>query len=402
VTRTRAFDSEGPLLLHPQDAGSLFADARAERAASAPCLSEEQVGTLTLKLREVFGGACYAAGSVDACRAGAWSVALVSKTTGEVQFMPFRCRSWRCVKCAPQVNARDASRIEEALGKRALADLLFVTLTLDKSALRAAVRAKLPPDATDERVDRAARTWAWRTVGERWKALRDRLAHRYREGFYVANELPRARRRKDWVRRTRKARIDYVQTWEQHQDGWPHVHAVLWCPEMARDVRARGFYQHADAMTGEPRDVWRWNRDVLVGLATSSGFGRISDVQFPRKNEAALAGYLVKIASELTGSHRKDQTPVQAPRGFKRLRTTPKWLRPIRESSGEFLGSVVGAPAELVALALAAGAESLEQAAKWATQYLDKGPLSEFANLLRSGRAPPLIEQSACVAWETG
>lgn len=362
--------------------GGLWGDPR--RSRGGPCLSEEQVGPVT---RELFGGRPYRPASPDVCQAGGWTLALVSLATGELELHPFRCRSWRCRRCAPAVNARDASRIEDALGKRVLEELLFVTLTFDQARMTARVQRKHPELSHEGALERARR-WAWRACGTAWKALRDRLAHLYGTAFKVANTAPKERRRKAFLTRRRDARIDYVQTWEQHRSGWPHVHAVVWAPEIARDVRRRGHYAGIDAR-GESRDMWRWARQVLAPLAIRSGFGRIVDVQFPRKNKEALAGYLVKLAGELTGSHRKDQTPVEAPRGFRRLRATPKWLEPIVASTGEFTGEVLGAPAEAIAEALALGAESLEEATRWARGAAERLVDRILTRGLHSGAAHP-------------
>src|SRR5690242_11542378 len=173
----------------------------------------------------VFGGKRYKAGSATACKARAWSVRQVNRQTGEIRLLPFRCRSWRCSRCAPQVNARDATRIETALGGLRLDELVFVTLTFDPKRWKSAESA-------------------WLHSKDCWKRLTDRLRYRYGCGKGRARE---------------NARIVYVQTWEQHANGWPHVHALVHCPALAQDVRRQGqFYSKA-----ELRSVWRWQKTVL-------------------------------------------------------------------------------------------------------------------------------------------
>lgn len=394
-------DAEAPWLETPSAAGPLFAALAAPipppQRGGAPCLSEEQVGTLS---RELFGGRPYRPLSPDTCQAGSWTVALVSIATGELELYPFRCKSWRCKRCAPMVNQRDAVRIEDALGRRARTELLFLTLTFDQRRLTARVRRRRP-DLSEEQAAELARKLAWRQCGRAWKRLRDRLAHHYGATFYVANHRPKGKRRKAWLARRRKARIDYVQTWEQHRSGWPHVHAVVWGPEIARDVRRRGFYAGVDKR-GDARDVWRWTRQVLVPHAIRSGFGRIADVEFPRKNEAALAGYLVKLAGELTGSHRKDQTPLEAPRSFRRLRATPKWLPRLREGAGRFTGAVLGAPVEFVARALELGAETLEHAGNLARAIMQSLPGTDFTQPIPETRDGPSLRADLRLEWERG
>lgn len=392
MTRRSVLIEEAPWLGSTPTAGPLFdlapraPSGSVARSAAAPRLSEEQVGTLS---PTVFGGRPYRPASPAVCMAGGWTVALVSIATGEVALYPFRCKSWRCTRCAPQVNARAAVRIEGALGRRVLDELLFLTLTFDQRRMTLRMLRKCPGIALEEAQERA-RAWAWRVCGRTWKRLRDALAYRYGHAFKVSNPRPKGRRRKAWLSRRRKARIDYVQTWEQHRSGWPHVHAVFWAPEVARDVRRRGFFAGVDTK-GEPRDLWRWTRQVLVPLAVRAGFGRIADVQFPRKDGAALAGYLVKLAGELTGSHSKDQTPVEAPRGFRRLRATPKWLSPVAKAASEWTGAVLGAPVAMVERALRAGAEGLDRAAAWARSALECRRCPTFTALLRGTLDPPRI-----------
>lgn len=389
MTRDRLLIEEAPWLTEEVAAGPLFAHAARSagtdaRSAAGPCLSEEQVGTCSPR-DAVFGARRYRPASPDVCQAGGWTVALWDLLTGETTLIPFRCKSWRCTRCAPLVNARDASRIEAALGKRTASELLFLTLTFDRSRMIAAVRAKRP-ELSAEAAEEYARAWAWRVCRENWKRLRDRLAARYAARFQVPNPKPKGQRRKAWLTARRKARIDYVQTWEQHRSGWPHVHAVLWCPELAREVRRHGSYELVDGSR-----VQRWKDDVLRDLAVASGFGPIADVQFPRSNEAALAGYLVKLAAELTGSHHKAQTPIEAPRGFRRLRATPKWLERLRTATGRFGGAVLGAPVELVERALAAGAASIEEAGKWARAMLESVPIDGFTERVPCASGPPLL-----------
>jgi len=265
--------------------------------------------------------------------------------------LPFRCKSWRCTRCAPQVNARDGARIEHALGGIRLDEVVFLTLTFDPARWKDAASA-------------------WRHSKDCWKRLTDRL--RYRYGLGAGRERV-------------NARIVYVQTWEQHQSGWPHVHALVHCPALAQDVRRQGqFWSKA-----ELRQVWRWQKTVLQKEAQAAGFGWRCDVDFPRKERGAVAGYLVKLAAELTRSDAKHaQTPVDAPKGFRRLRATERFLPPIRElgevctdHNGELVslwsGVIVLAPLDWIELALAA-------AEKYGVDRLGEGLRSALAELERT------------------
>lgn len=306
---------------------------------------------------QAFGGPTYNPVSPTHCQTNGWTLQGTSTSTGEWTLWRFRCRSWRCRRCAPRVNARDAERIEEALGPVPLDQVLFLTLTFDPARYGS-------PGA------------AWRETRECWKKLRDELAYRYGEGQ---------------GRGKRKARLVYVQTWEQTRNGWPHVHALVWSSALAADMKSRGSYQLI--VRGEPRPVWRWGSQVLRGAAVRAGFGEVVDVQFPRRERGQLAAYLVKIASELTGSAKKDQTPVAAPKGFRRIRATPKFLEPARRSSGEYVGALLAAPLELVLDELEAGAGTfLEAAARAkgrADQWLRRPSARTAGKCSIPGASPP-------------
>ena len=233
-----------------------------------------------------------------------------------------------------------------------LSRVLFLTLTFDPARWK---------DADT----------AWRHSRDCWKRLRDHLAYRYGMGH---------------GRDRSKAQVLYVQTWEQHKNGWPHVHVLVYCPEIAKDVRARGHYWKAS----EQRHVWRWQRQVLQELAIASGFGWRCDVDFPRKDRGSVAGYLVKIASELTRSDSKsDQAPVAAPKGFRRLRSSVGFLEPLRGKSAAFIddagelvnlweGALITAPLDMLELALEVAKEhgpgALGVSLKWALGELEKVP----------------------------
>jgi len=118
---------------------------------------------------------------------------------------------------------------------------------------------------------------AYRGAGELWNRLRSSLTRKY-------------------------GRIDYIQTWEATKKGWPHVNILL----------------HNARIQAAP---WKKFRRVLKALAKRAGFGQILWVE-PMRDGVAMAGYMVKLARELTGAARKDQVPVDAPKHFRRLRAS--------------------------------------------------------------------------------
>jgi hypothetical protein len=134
----------------------------------------------------------------------------------------------------------------------------------------------------------------WKTQGRMWRA-----------GLSIWAKL-RKRIRREW------GPFQYIQTWEQHRSGAPHVNVLLGnerlaiaCMEDWRAVRKQWFKPHA----------------------VECGFGPIMWCE-PMRYAGAMAGYLTKLAKELGGSNNKGQTPVMAPRGFRRIRASVGLLPP--------------------------------------------------------------------------
>lgn len=241
--------------------------------------------------------------SIEACEKSLWTMALVNAETGRKVFKEFRCKSWRCKRCAPYVNRIEYQRIKEALAGSKKGSLGFVTFTFNRR-------------------DWANKEECWANGTECWKRFRDRLAYHYGTRG----------------RGGKRARVRYITVFEQHRDGWPHLHALIESAELMADVERWG--TRTITKEGKERTIHRINREVLRPMYTASGFGRVGDVQAPDSIEG-MAGYLVKLAAELTGSHRKqDQTPIHAPHGFRRLRATPGFLRS-RKEPGVWTGWLV-------------------------------------------------------------
>jgi len=106
--------------------------------------------------------------------------------------------------------------------------------------------------------------------------------------------------------------IKYIQTWEIHETGWPHVHVAVSNEELWRISKR------------SPTSNWI---DYVKPHAVACGFGPIGWVE-PLRSKAAMAGYLSKMAAELTDSNIKSQVPVNAPRHFRRLRASVRLLPP--------------------------------------------------------------------------
>ncbi len=106
--------------------------------------------------------------------------------------------------------------------------------------------------------------------------------------------------------------IRYVQSWEVHRTGWPHVHIA---------ISNRELFDRPD---WNPRARFTF---TLLQAAVESGFGPVGWLE-QLKSEEAMSGYLCKIARELTGSGKDYQVPVNAPKNFRRIRASVRLLPP--------------------------------------------------------------------------
>lgn len=205
---------------------------------------------------------------VDACRRGSWSLRMMKTADpDDWWWVPFRCRSWRCKgDCARWKGAQDFRRIQHAIRKRN--DWTLLVLTYDQ-----------------------------RYMTSIWQC--------YRRGKHFWDKL-----RKRIIREF--GPIKYIQTWEKHRSGFPHVNVVIGNAD---------FHHFSTHWWKDLRDDW------LVDHATRSGFGPVV-LGGPLRDKNAMAGYMVKLAHELAGSDTKDQRPVNAPRNFRRLRSSVRLLPP--------------------------------------------------------------------------
>lgn len=228
--------------------------------------------------------------SSQACINDAWHLSLASKKTGECVRIPFKCKSWRCPRCARGVAAMDFSRIRDGLLDCDPNDLVFLVLTLDQKA--------------EEANGLTART-SYATVQRRWQTLIQRIRRTYGE-----------------------AKV--VRTTEQHRSGWPHLNVVLKSPGLAASLKDR-IKKGQRTVTGELRDA-----------VVNAGFGPVAWVDRPR-DVAAIAGYVVKLAHRetLVGEVTKlSQLPVMAPFRTRRLNSTPGFLPKKLGSTGEWTGEL--------------------------------------------------------------
>jgi len=258
--------------------------------------------------------------SVRMCLEGSHKVVLWRRDgTGEPWEIPFRCRSWRCPKCRSRVGLVDYARVAQALETHG--PWVYVVLTLPGHWRRINIWER------------------YRQAGDLWNSrLRKRLQRRY-------------------------GRVLYVQTWEQHRDGTPHVNVVLGGKRLIAEVDELGDGGSSfHPRLGRHVRVPRWRR-LFGDCAREAGFGaRIwverlwePTAEAPRPSDG-LSSYMVKLshnlvgveggrsrtdaaAGEVTRSDAKDQTPTAAPRGFRRLRASQRTLPP-RNRSRELSGAL--------------------------------------------------------------
>lgn len=200
--------------------------------------------------------------SIDACEHRAWSILTWRRGTGEnPQTKTFRCRSWRHEgQCRNECGACDFRRIDDAVK---LHDFwTYVVLTYPH------------------------RLWP------------------VKEALFRFGLVSWSRLRKTLTRAF--GALGYIQTWETHRSGWPHVNVLITNPRV---------YALANGQTRCDRPDW------LKPLAVQAGFGPICYAEAMRDG-SKMAGYLTKLALELAGAAHKNQTPVNAPRHFRRIRAS--------------------------------------------------------------------------------
>lgn len=212
---------------------------------------------------------------IRACEHGTWHLCLKEKGTssGPVKRVPYRCRSWRHAgQCALWRGAQDWTRVRDALLSRD--HWSYIVLTFRR---------------------REDVHWfgQYTQACSIWSKMRLRLRRAYGD-------------------------IEYIQTWERFRAGGLHVNLVISNQAIAELVD----------------DDWRkWRKQVLKPMAREVGFGHICWVERLRTHsEQAMAGYLTKLAKELTGTSAKSQVPYDAPPHFRRLRASQGLLPPILKS----------------------------------------------------------------------
>jgi hypothetical protein len=206
---------------------------------------------------------------VAACECGAWHLKIWPKNDPRnVKSVPFKCGSWRHQgECRLFKGAQDFVRIRQGMEKYDFWS--HVTLTFDEHRTR---------NIRD----------TFRNGVKLWAKLRKRCE-------------------------TAFAPMKYIQTWEIHRSGVPHIHLALMSVKLY------------ESSWLSPKENWI---ELLQKKAVKCGFGPIGWVE-PLRSRVAMAGYLGRLARELTGSGKDFQVPINAPKNFRRIRASVRLLPPI-------------------------------------------------------------------------
>ncbi len=254
--------------------------------------------------------------SIDACEQEAWTLATWRKDgAGEPLLSPLLCGSWRCRRCGKWRGAVDWSRVAKGVQSRPW--WIYLVVTFD------------PAECAD-------RWTAFRRAGELWDHRLRRSIERQLAGFAGTLFGPR------------EDPLEYVQTWERHRNGWPHANVMLSSQRLQALVEAWGIEQRPHGKTGRvcrfPKRWRKWIRE----RAMAAGFGSSIWVEVIDTADGgdAMANYLLKLAVELTGASSKkgDQSPVNAPRHFRRIRSSRGLLPSPAKPDGEWTGTLLRKP----------------------------------------------------------
>lgn len=237
---------------------------------------------------------------------------------GQVTRRPYCCQSWRCTGTAYETNAETGerrqvnpcaryeasvtfARIKEAAEPLGGDGWCYFVLTIDREGYYG---GRKWPDVTA----------AFRELGK--------LQHRF------LTRLRGVQKRHGWT----VTKNQWVSVVEAHRSGWPHVNVMVWCPELANELRENRARLTARGRTD--REAILVGGEVLA-CAVNAGFGRQSTAEGARSRDA-LIGYITKLAGHDMGQSTAElakitQAPTKAPERFRRLRAGKCFLPPRRK-----------------------------------------------------------------------
>lgn len=260
--------------------------------------------------------------------------------------VPYSCNSWRCEVCRRHEAAVTFARLREAQAPLDATGWCVLVLTLDRNG------------------HFSGRPWndvneAYRELGRMNRALLKRIGREWGP----ETRLERSGRSKE-LRTVRTVGKRWVAVVEAHRSGWPHMNLMVWCPELAAELRAEHERRLEDPELADAvelaRDAWkrkepvpnevreRARRATLISgrlgeLVTECGWGLQSSAEGARDIEAVMA-YGVKLCGFHDASvgelAKVTQCPMNAPERFRRLRAGKGFLPP-RQSNPEVTGCLV-------------------------------------------------------------
>lgn len=252
---------------------------------------------------------------VRACQSKAWTVRLWPKKDPQnAQNVCYACRSWRCPGDCARANAAQLfARLTTSIAR--IPDYWsFVTLTLNPRRFK-------------------TRSAMYQEASRAWTRFRHALKHRFGyDEFLIVFEISvraKALHIHGIVRSKRLASVLALQPGERPQ--------FSTCPKTGKPKRLP---------TAGERGIWKtW----LKPTAIKCGFGFKCDISAVN-DQAAMNGYLVKssnISGELSQTNSKDQLPIDAPKGFRRVRASRGFLVP-KTKNEEVTGRLIQRPVEFV------------------------------------------------------
>ncbi len=272
----------------------------------------------------------------------------------EVHARTFQCWNPSCRRCGPIVGRADFARLAKAIKGRQWA-MLVITVAPDEGSKlleQAHARRRRALETLEHELRERGEDlpWKWEEppasapIDERFGWQQSRLValeeHAIRtlaidvvlpkftspelsSNIFHAAQQAFTKRLREQIRKHFGV-TDYVLTWEITKKDRPHANVLIDAERLWRFVDASGGWTWKKDRTRFRREgrLCRFSkplRDLLQQWAIDAGFGDKRfwcEVAMPEDD--ALAGYVSKLALEMSGSVQKKQAPINRPKGFRR------------------------------------------------------------------------------------